>query len=235
MSMIEKLAEFLDKPLDFKVSTGYNVPEITLEKLLETILEHKTLVKAAPVLGISRDTLTKICKDIFPKKENKKTWSQYIYSLLECKRCASCNKVLPLDEFANDKSKGKHIMCKPCLSDYGSARYYNGIEQHKEWQKNWRANNPTKLKEISARRRALKKAATPEDADLKLILAIYEHCPSFWQVDHIVPLAKGGLHHQDNLCYLYAPLNASKKDKLPEEVPHIMETAIYPMKEGWLV
>jgi 5-methylcytosine-specific restriction endonuclease McrA len=58
--------------------------------------------------------------------------------------------------------------------------------------------------------RARKKNAIPLDADLALIKLIYESTPDGYQVDHIVALANGGLHHQDNLQYLPFRENARK-------------------------
>lgn len=58
--------------------------------------------------------------------------------------------------------------------------------------------------------RARKKTAIPLDADLALIKLIYESTPDGYQVDHIVALANGGLHHQDNLQYLPFRENARK-------------------------
>ncbi len=61
--------------------------------------------------------------------------------------------------------------------------------------------------------RAKKRNATPDDADMKLIREIYDHCPIGYEVDHIVPLSKGGLHHQDNLQYLPGLENRKKSNK----------------------
>jgi hypothetical protein len=58
--------------------------------------------------------------------------------------------------------------------------------------------------------RAKKKNAISPDADLVLIKLIYESTPDGYQVDHIVALANGGLHHQDNLQYLPRRENARK-------------------------
>ena len=44
--------------------------------------------------------------------------------------------------------------------------------------------------------------ATPDDADEELIKLIFKYRPEGYDVDHIIPLSKGGLHHQDNLQYL---------------------------------
>ena len=58
--------------------------------------------------------------------------------------------------------------------------------------------------------RARKKNAIPADADLDLIKKIYESAPAGYQIDHIIPLSKGGLHHQDNLQYLPISENCRK-------------------------
>lgn len=58
--------------------------------------------------------------------------------------------------------------------------------------------------------RARKYAATPTDADRKLIQEIYDTCPEGYHVDHIQALSRGGLHHQDNLQYLPISENCKK-------------------------
>jgi len=58
--------------------------------------------------------------------------------------------------------------------------------------------------------RARKRNAVPDDADLELIKRIYKHAPVGYQIDHIVALANGGKHHQDNLQYLPSWENARK-------------------------
>ena len=62
--------------------------------------------------------------------------------------------------------------------------------------------------------RARKYNAITESSDLQLIRKIYEYCPDGYHVDHIVALASGGLHHQDNLQYLEISENCRKgKDR----------------------
>ena len=66
----------------------------------------------------------------------------------------------------------------------------------------------------SAKYRAALRAQTPDDANMEKIAEIYKNCPKGYEVDHIIPINKGGLHHQDNLQYLTVKENRSKKDKL---------------------
>jgi hypothetical protein len=58
--------------------------------------------------------------------------------------------------------------------------------------------------------RARMNNAISETTDLSLIRKIYENCPEGYHVDHIVALASGGLHHQDNLQYLPVSENCRK-------------------------
>jgi hypothetical protein len=58
--------------------------------------------------------------------------------------------------------------------------------------------------------RARKFDATPPDANLELIKKIYKACPEGYEVDHIIALAEGGLHHENNLQYLPAMENRRK-------------------------
>jgi hypothetical protein len=58
--------------------------------------------------------------------------------------------------------------------------------------------------------RARQRNAIPENSDLNLIRKIYENCPVGYHVDHIVALAIGGQHHQDNLQYLPISENCRK-------------------------
>ena len=58
--------------------------------------------------------------------------------------------------------------------------------------------------------RASKMKAITEDSDLELIKQIYKMCPKGYEVDHMIPLVEGGLHHQDNLQYLPAMENRKK-------------------------
>lgn len=55
---------------------------------------------------------------------------------------------------------------------------------------------------------------TPVDADFEKIKQIYLECPEGYEVDHIIPISKGGLHHQDNLQYLTISENRKKSNKL---------------------
>ena len=91
----------------------------------------------------------------------------------------------------------------------------------KTWDKKGRVSEEHKRARNKANvyaYRARLRNAIPEDADLKLITKIYEHCPEGYHVDHKIALANGGLHHQDNLQYLPISENCRKgKDRKYDE------------------
>jgi 5-methylcytosine-specific restriction endonuclease McrA len=96
-------------------------------------------------------------------------------------------------------------------------------EYTKGYGKRWRAANPDKNARKEAYRRARKKGQTPELSpfDLLLINAIYtlsKLCSNTfkesYEVDHIIPIIKGGLHHPDNLQVITATENRRKSSKI---------------------
>jgi len=71
-----------------------------------------------------------------------------------------------------------------------------------------------RVKESSANYRAKVKNQTPPDADRKAIFLFYKDCPTGYEVDHIIPISKGGLHHLPNLQYLTITENRKKSNKI---------------------
>ena len=91
--------------------------------------------------------------------------------------------------------------------------YRHGLSRTKEYDSN-----------MKMKRRVKKKNQTPIDADQTKIQKLYSCCAQLnnfsflkYEVDHIIPINKGGSHHQDNLQVLRADLNNKKKDKITDE------------------
>jgi len=100
---------------------------------------------------------------------------------------------------------------------YRKANKYTISKQIKKWRK----DNPEKLRAYDAKRRSLKLNQTSPDSDQDKILEFYKEAQQLTvdtktqhHVDHIIPLSKGGLHHQDNLQILTAKENLRKGSKL---------------------
>jgi hypothetical protein len=71
-----------------------------------------------------------------------------------------------------------------------------------------------KRRAVSANYRAQLRNQTPPNADLKAIKKMYEECPEGYEVDHIIPISRGGLHILENLQYLPASENRRKSNKI---------------------
>lgn len=59
-----------------------------------------------------------------------------------------------------------------------------------------------------------KKYQTPADENIKALQEFYAKCPDGYEVDHIIPISKGGAHTLSNLQYLTKAENRRKSNKL---------------------
>jgi 5-methylcytosine-specific restriction endonuclease McrA len=98
-------------------------------------------------------------------------------------------------------------------------------ETHRAEVAEWRAAHPEVDAAHSAKRRAIKRNATISPIPHGTWAQLHSDCKAFelltgelWAIDHIVPLARGGSHSEDNLRPLPARLNSVKGAKLDHEV-----------------
>ena len=141
-------------------------------------------------------------------KEFKNTQGLSIHT----KTCGKTKPVFKCKTCRVEKEKSYHsknVYCSQKCSQVGSR-----VEKDEAHYKHRRAI----ANEAWQRYHAKQKDQTPLDADIKLIQKIYENCPKGYEVDHIIPISKGGLHHQDNLQYLPWIENRRKGNKLVSEV-----------------
>jgi 16S rRNA C967 or C1407 C5-methylase (RsmB/RsmF family) len=101
----------------------------------------------------------------------------------------------------------------------------NNPDRVKEIKNNWQKNNKGKKNAQTAKRYAIKLKATTLDADLNKIKEFYilaerltKETGVKYSVDHIKPLIKGGLHHQNNLQVISLEENIKKGSIYPYEI-----------------
>jgi len=205
--------------------------EITYGALLEAIYDGETIPGIALCLGTSIRTTNRILNEyVFHQIEKieGKPWKARLLELIDYKTCNVCNVTKLTSEFhlyPSNSISSKHrsefmYRCKTCDQTHCLVKYKNYPYIHRA------ANN---------KYRALKQNAHSMDiCNEELVKLIYKQCPDGYIVDHIIPLCKGGGHNEFNLCYLTPSDNAVKAKRLPEEVPEIMERAIFPtfIQEG---
>jgi 5-methylcytosine-specific restriction endonuclease McrA len=73
-----------------------------------------------------------------------------------------------------------------------------------------RARNRESYRRYIARR----KYQTPVGEDIKALQQFYLNCPAGHEVDHIIPISKGGPHSLENLQYLTKEENRRKSNKI---------------------
>lgn len=56
-----------------------------------------------------------------------------------------------------------------------------------------------------------------------LIGRFYKNCPKGYEVDHIIPVSKGGKHRLSNLQYLTMKENRKKSNKILDEFKHMVD------------
>jgi 5-methylcytosine-specific restriction endonuclease McrA len=170
---------------------------ITKDKLYELfIIKNMRRGEVAEYFGCSEANIKKYLQKFDIKKP----------FVLECKnkerkvavKCLHCGKEYMTQKFRIESEKYDSKYCSYSCAQ--KSRYLG--EEHKQKIRN----------EISARRRARIRNQTPklsEEEKIKL-QNFYLNCPAGCEVDHIIPLAKGGLHHPDNLQILTMTENRKK-------------------------
>ena len=146
------------------------------------------------------------CKECISKRNNAPNTDASIKQVCT----GECGQELPATlEFFHKKKSGKFGVqsdCKVCA--------IKNIAKYRKTLKGKAVH-----KNMEAKRRTRKRTQTQFfwTPNKNLINQIYLVCPKDYEVDHMVPLSKGGDHHESNLCYLPKSVNSSKKDRSIEE------------------
>lgn len=184
------------------------------------------------------DTQCKSCKRTYYRQWQRRNHKERpkAYRGDGVKECLKCNEVKALAEFHNDKSRpdGKFAYCKSCKIDQGKEPSRKWKKQNKERvrEKNRkeRRRNPEKFRQRLREYRAKKKGRATDGKvpTLKGLLIVQgglcanckrKYVPDGipFEVDHIIPLARGGMHTKENVQALCRPCNRQKGAKMPQE------------------
>lgn len=163
----------------------------------------------------------KICLKEYQKKwyEDNKEW---------CKEYRRNNKesISKVTKLYREKYKDKYKKYMKQWYENNKDSYKQHYQDNKKYMseqnKLYKRNNKFKINALTAKRRSVKRNQTLYNIDKEKINYMYyvantmtKECGAEYQVDHIKPLSKGGLHHQDNLQILEASVNLNKGAKWP--------------------
>jgi len=101
-------------------------------------------------------------------------------------------------------------------------------QDNPEYNKQWQQDNPDKINVNCSKYRASKLNQTPElteneKAKVELYYRVSQQLGSGWEVDHIIPISKGGLHHPDNLQVTTKEYNMTKHNNENYRKPNTLE------------
>lgn len=166
----------------------------------------------------------KICVNIYYRQNKHKILKkakQYRETnkdkILECKKKYRNNNKEKISENGKQYYKANKEKISKQKKQYSKQCYEANKEEILEKTKQYRKKNRHLTRQWDSKRRAAKLKQTPDYANLDLIKLIYKYCPDGYEVDHMVPISDGGLHHESNLCYLPKGVNQSKGAKTIEE------------------
>lgn len=108
--------------------------------------------------------------------------------------CKVCGNIIYGGQYCSKKCMGLDHTQYTTEEMKHRRRLINKIGQH-----NWRSKYNRKVSST---------------ANAELITYIIKNCPGGWEIDHIIPLSRGGEHHENNLQYLPADENRSKGHRL---------------------
>lgn len=162
------------------------------------IIQNLTRKQVAEFYGCSDALIKQKCRAFgIRKPKNLENENKERKLKKSCLQCGCDFEVVPFRYTGRWEIK---FCSHECSSDY---RYLGSIHKRKM------------LNDVAARRRARMRNASVDltEEEKNLITKMYLECPKGYEVDHILPISKGGKHHPNNLQYLTITENRKKHNK----------------------
>lgn len=122
--------------------------------------------------------------------------------------------------------------------EQAAARMKVWHEKNPNWRKEHRVANPDLVRDQESMRRAKRYTAYVEPVNRWILFEVYKGCCGIcgeaverdsFEVDHIIPLSKGGLHMYTNMQPSHRSCNAMKNDKIidPDQLAIRVDPKVY--------
>jgi len=202
----EEAGKIIDKDVGDNVSRFFKQVDITIEELSELPISE-----ISRIIGRDRKTIRNKLKELGLYKEPKK----YVKNNDTERVCEICGELKEIEEFAkwrSGKDYGYRHICKECQN----CRWLPKTKEEKEKRK---ASSLAYAHNVRAKDRKENKITKEDVIELKSVgKCIYCGATNTeFQIDHIVPVAKGGKTEVINLVLACARCNRSKNDRNLEE------------------
>lgn len=141
----------------------------------------------------------------------------------------SRNRYLEKKDIIRSKTKEWRENNKEKVREIGREYEKNNKDKMREKRKRYTINNRDKIYLKNSRRKAMKRGSTHIDFNQDIYKVFYkmkcrlEQCLKIkYNIDHILPTARGGYHHHLNLQVIPADINFKKNDNLEFKHPTLV-------------
>ena len=138
------------------------------------------------------------------------------------KRCRICQMTKSLDNYSYSKTNRDRLKheCKECRKIESAKWRSTNLEKAREASRNWNRNNKDKKNALTRARKALLYKAVGNSSidQIEARMAYYgflcAYCRGpFEQVDHVIPVSRGGSNWASNLVPSCAACNQQKNNR----------------------
>lgn len=198
------------------INSSTKILGIKAEEIIYLALTKKLRETITPT-KINKIRKSKEFKLLFDIVGNTSRFNRALESLTNYQLCTECNLVVHKDNFskASNRTTGLVAECSACRSSITKNRRITNLKYYRFVGNEYRKTHLANYAAVEAKRRANKRKATPNWANLLKIKEIYVNRPEGYHVDHIIPLSNKlvcGLHNEFNLQYLPALENIRKNN-----------------------